>query len=56
MLAPADTIYDLVCNMMAECGVFFVRRQGEWQIVMREGAGGTDTFQRTCVPHANNAE
>jgi hypothetical protein len=30
-------IYDLICDMMSQCGLVFVRHQEEWRIVMYEG-------------------
>jgi hypothetical protein len=29
-------IYDLICEMMAQCGLVFARHEGEWRVVMYE--------------------
>ncbi len=44
VLAP---IYDLICNMMSQCGLVFVRHEEEWRIVMQDHAEAVDGFPRT---------
>ena len=40
-------IYDLICNMMSQCGLVFVRHEEEWRTVMQEHAEAVDAFPRT---------
>jgi hypothetical protein len=35
-------IYDLICDMMSQCGLVFVRHKDEWRIVMYEGQEAID--------------
>lgn len=40
-------IYDLICNMMSQCGLVIVRHEEEWRTVMQEHAEAVDAFPRT---------
>jgi hypothetical protein len=46
-------IYDLICEMMAQCGLVFVRHEEEWRIVMYEEREAIDEAKKALQQWTN---
>jgi hypothetical protein len=49
-------IYDLICEMMAQCGLLFARHKEEWRIVMYEEREAIEVARQALQRWANPAE
>ena len=43
---PAQQVYDLICEMMSQCGLVFARHEEEWRIVMYEEREAIDEARK----------
>ena len=49
-------IYDLICEMMAQCGLVFVRHEEEWRIVMYEEPEAVEAARKALHRWTNPSE